>query len=345
VYGAEKGSTRKRRQFQVPLNRALQAATTWSDADRQNAMERFEIEIHHVTPAKRKHVDELFQYHERQLLQEVGTKSTGPKSIFAKELAILKAVAKDEAYGAATKPTDKRVHYQIRLSDAERAGTTWRLADTENMTKQLEREMYGITWNEQMRFKIEFFLRLIEFEALRVTISIRVLQKTVQQCIIHFGYISNNHSSRVKHPSVPDGPDRSDRVLHASCRPGDTSRCILTSITMRLVYASSERHVCYTLRRGCSYAVGVHTTPGNVYACLRPIATFYLFAIAIYRIPHSPHLCSALRFGHILQYSLRFGYLTCRCICFAIIVFYRSEIYRLIFTLSSTMPSVFHILR
>jgi hypothetical protein len=95
VYGAEKGSTRKRRQFQAPRNRARQAATTWSDADRQNAMERFEIEIHHVTPAKCKHVDKLFQYHKRQLLQEVGTKSTSPRSIFAKELAILKAAAKD----------------------------------------------------------------------------------------------------------------------------------------------------------------------------------------------------------------------------------------------------------
>jgi len=34
VYGAEKGSTTNRRQFQVRLNRARQAATTWSDADR-----------------------------------------------------------------------------------------------------------------------------------------------------------------------------------------------------------------------------------------------------------------------------------------------------------------------
>jgi len=29
------------------------------------------------------------------------------------------------------------------------------------------------------------------------------------------------------------------------------------------VYTSSERHVCYTLRRGCSYAEAVYTTPGN----------------------------------------------------------------------------------
>jgi len=29
------------------------------------------------------------------------------------------------------------------------------------------------------------------------------------------------------------------------------------------VYASSERHVCYTLRRDCSYAEAVYTTPGD----------------------------------------------------------------------------------
>jgi len=28
------------------------------------------------------------------------------------------------------------------------------------------------------------------------------------------------------------------------------------------VYAPSERHVCYTLRSGCSYAEAVYTTPG-----------------------------------------------------------------------------------
>jgi len=39
VYGAEKFSTTKRRIFQVHLNRARQAATTWSDADRQKAIE------------------------------------------------------------------------------------------------------------------------------------------------------------------------------------------------------------------------------------------------------------------------------------------------------------------
>jgi hypothetical protein len=58
VYGAEMVSTTKRRQFQVRLNRARQAAMTWSDADRQKAIERLECEIYQVKPAKRK----LFDY-------------------------------------------------------------------------------------------------------------------------------------------------------------------------------------------------------------------------------------------------------------------------------------------
>jgi len=30
------------------------------------------------------------------------------------------------------------------------------------------------------------------------------------------------------------------------------------------VNAASEGHVCYTLRKGCSYAEAVYTTPGDV---------------------------------------------------------------------------------
>jgi len=61
-------------------------------------------------------------------------------------------------------------------------------------------------------------------------------------------------------------------------------------------------------------------------------------------MPHSPHICLALRFCHVLKYSLRLESITCHCICFPIIVFYMSEIYCPIFTLSSTMSWVLHIL-
>ena len=107
VYGAEKVSTTKCRQFQVCLNRAQQAETTWLDADRQQAIERLERKIHQVTPAKCKLFTKLFQRHKRQLLQEVMTRATGPRSKFAKEHALMKTADQDEAYGAANMTADK----------------------------------------------------------------------------------------------------------------------------------------------------------------------------------------------------------------------------------------------
>jgi hypothetical protein len=62
------------------------------------------------------------------------------------------------------------------------------LADTELVTIQLEREICGITSNEQMRFKKEFSIRMIQFEAWWKTIDIQGLRITIEQRIIHFGY-------------------------------------------------------------------------------------------------------------------------------------------------------------
>ena len=160
----------------------------WSDADRQKAIERLEREINQVTPAKHKVFDKLFERQERHLLQEVGTKATGPRSKFAKDLALMKAAAEDEAYRAANMTAHKRLQFQIRLPDAETDATTWCLADTERVTIQLEREIQGITWNEQKRFRTEFSIHLIEFEAWWETISIQALWKSIEQRVIHFGY-------------------------------------------------------------------------------------------------------------------------------------------------------------
>jgi ElaB/YqjD/DUF883 family membrane-anchored ribosome-binding protein len=107
VYGADKDSTTKRRQFQVRLNRTRHAATTWADADCQTGIERLERKIHPVTPAKAKLFDELFESHVRQLLQEIGTKATGPRSKFAKDLARMKADVEDEALGVVNMPANK----------------------------------------------------------------------------------------------------------------------------------------------------------------------------------------------------------------------------------------------
>jgi len=188
VYGAEKVSTTQRRQFQLHPNRAQQVATTWSDADHPKAIKRLENEIYRVAPVKHKHFDKSSQHHEQQLFHEVGTKAPGARSIFAKSLALIKVAAEDGAYGAGNMINDSPLRFRICLSDAEREAKTWSLADTDRITNQLEREIYGITTNEQMHFKKEFSIRLIEFEAWWVTIAIQELQKTVELCIVHFGH-------------------------------------------------------------------------------------------------------------------------------------------------------------
>ena len=149
----------------MPLTSARQAATKWSEADRNRAIERLEREVHQMTPVKRKLFDKLFQHHERQPSQEVGTKATGPRSTLAKKLAQMKTAAKEEIYGAVNMTATKRVEIQVCLSDSETEATTWSIADRDCIVSQLEREMYGITSKEQMRFKKEFSIRLIEFEA------------------------------------------------------------------------------------------------------------------------------------------------------------------------------------
>jgi hypothetical protein len=137
--------------------------------------------IHQVTPAKCKLFNKLFQHHERQHLQNVGTKATGPTSIFAKQLAHRKIAAKDEDSSVATTTAYERLRFQMCESNAETEATTWSLADMEIFTIQLEREIYGFTSNEQKRFKKDFSVHLIEFQARCETIHIQVLWETIEQ--------------------------------------------------------------------------------------------------------------------------------------------------------------------
>jgi hypothetical protein len=124
-----------------------------------------ELDINQVTPAKRKDYDKLFERHEQHELYEVVTMSTGPRSKFAKELALMKSAAEDEAYRAANMTANKQPQFPIPISNGETEATTWLMADTERVTDQLEREIYGITSNEHKRCKHELSICLIEFEA------------------------------------------------------------------------------------------------------------------------------------------------------------------------------------
>jgi len=180
VYGSEKVSTTKHRQCQVLLNGPRQVATTCSDADCQKAIEQWAREIHQVTPARHNLFDKVFQSHERKLSQEVGTKATGPTTKFTKELALMKPAAKDQAYGVGNLTADKRLQFQIHISDAETEATTWSLAHTDRVTNQQERESYDIASNEQKWFQTEFSILLIKFECWSETIGIQALLKSIE---------------------------------------------------------------------------------------------------------------------------------------------------------------------
>ena len=195
LYGDEKVTTSKRRQFQVRLNRARQVATRWSDADRQRAIEQLECKIHQVTPAKRKLFDKLFQHYEQQLLQEVGTKATGPRSILAKKLVRMKTAGEEEAYGAVNMTADKRVHFQVYLSDAGIEATTRSIADMDRIVNQLQRQIDGITSKDQMQFTKEFSICFVGFEAWWQAICVQKLLKTIEQRVIHFVYPKMHHVS------------------------------------------------------------------------------------------------------------------------------------------------------
>jgi len=82
--------------------------------------------------------------------------------------------------------------------------------------------------------------------------------------------MSNDPKFRLKNPGVPDGSEGPDGTSYALT---ENYTLPVAQATGRVayvppllcgdVYASSERHVCYTLRRGCSYAEAVYTTPGD----------------------------------------------------------------------------------
>jgi hypothetical protein len=109
-----------------------------------------ECEIHQVTPPKHKLFDTLLQNQKQQLLKEVRTKAIGPRIIFAKEHAQRITATKDKAYGAANITADKRLQFQLRLSDSETEATAWSLTNRERIAYQLERKIRGIISNEQI---------------------------------------------------------------------------------------------------------------------------------------------------------------------------------------------------
>jgi len=122
---------------------------------------------------------------------------TSPQSEFSNDLALIIAATKGMAYGVVMMTARKRLQFQICLSDAGIEATTWSLAIMEHVTIQREREIYCITSNEQKRFKNQFCIRLIEFEACWETISIEALRKSIEKRVIYFGYSKTHLESDI----------------------------------------------------------------------------------------------------------------------------------------------------
>jgi hypothetical protein len=77
----------------------------------------------------------------------------------------MKTAVEDVAYWAVHITANMRVEFQVCLSDAEIDPTIFRMADLNCIVNPLEREMYGITSNDQMGFRQGFSIHVVEFEA------------------------------------------------------------------------------------------------------------------------------------------------------------------------------------
>ena len=129
---------------------------------------------------KREPFDKLFQHHKRPLFQEVMSKVSSPRSTFAKKHVQMKTAAEEEIYGVVDMTADKHVEFLVRLSNAETEATIWSIADTDSIVSQLEREIYGMSSNQQMRFKTKSSIRLIKIQARWQAISVQELRKPVE---------------------------------------------------------------------------------------------------------------------------------------------------------------------
>jgi len=150
-------------------------------------------QIHQLTPAKCKLFDNLYQHHEQHLLQEVGTEAASRWCRLAKTLTQIRTAAAKDTDGVANMTADECVDFQVAVFNAETEATTWSIADTDRIVNQQQREMYGITLNEQIGFSREFSISLVEFEAWWQAIAVHKLWKTIQQHVIHFRNPKTHH--------------------------------------------------------------------------------------------------------------------------------------------------------
>jgi len=109
----------------------------------------------------------------------------------------MKTAAEEEVHLAVNMTANKCVEFQDCLFDAETQATTWSLPDIDRIVIHLLREIYGITLNEQMRFKQLLSISLSEFEVCWQAIGGEELWKTIEQHVFHFGYPKMHQVSHI----------------------------------------------------------------------------------------------------------------------------------------------------
>ena len=119
----------------------------------------------------------------------------------------MRTAPEDEAYGAIIMTTDKRVPYQVSLSEAETGATTWRIADTVHGVNQLDRVICGITLKDKMQFMTLSSICFVLFEASWQALGVQELRKTIEQRVIHFGYAKMHLVSHISESIQRMGSD------------------------------------------------------------------------------------------------------------------------------------------
>jgi hypothetical protein len=86
-----------------------------------------------------------------------------------------KTAAEDKVAGVAIMTPDERWTFRLSQSDVAAEAWNWSLTGMEHITMQPGREINGFTTNETKRFKEEFCISMIEYNAKWDTIGIQEL--------------------------------------------------------------------------------------------------------------------------------------------------------------------------
>jgi len=115
-----------------------------------------------------------------------GLRQLVPEAYSPKILPYGKLLPKTWLAGRLPWPRNSGCKFRLVYSILKQKTPSWSLADTERVSNQLGREIYGIFSNQQKWFRKEFSIWLIQFEDWWETIGIQALQETIEQCVIHF---------------------------------------------------------------------------------------------------------------------------------------------------------------